>query len=243
MSTFGPRGKFKALRGVLLRIVKWSLISLGGLTAVMVVLAFTSLPYRAHRWLGTAGGLCEVPPQAIILLGGSGMPSGPELMRCQVAAALGEEAPWARILIVVPADTLLAQAMTREVVWRGIDAERIDVLMGGRNTREQALQVAQSDPLLLELTTALVTAPENMYRSLEAFRRVGATRIDGAPAFDHALTDDLRYIHGQIGGKAYVPDVSDSMDLRYNFWNRIKLEITCLREYVAIVYYRLNGWM
>ena len=26
-------------------------------------------------------------------------------------------------------------------------------------------------------------------------------------------------------------------------WNYLKLEVTCLREYAAIVYYKVNGWM
>jgi hypothetical protein len=54
---------------------------------------------------------------------------------------------------------------------------------------------------------------------------------------------DLRYGHQAIGGKAYVPDVSGSQDLRYDLWNRLKLQLTCLREYLAIAYYRLNGWI
>jgi hypothetical protein len=49
--------------------------------------------------------------------------------------------------------------------------------------------------------------------------------VCGSPAFDHALFDDLSYAHGRIGGKAYVPDVSSNMDLRYDLWNRLKLEI------------------
>jgi hypothetical protein len=105
------------------------------------------------------------------------------------------------------------------------------------------LDVAAKFPGTRHCPTAVVTAPENMYRTLRAFRKVGFTEIAGVPAFDHALFDDLDYHHSGIGGKPYVPDVSGSMDLRYNIWNRLKLEITCVREYAAIGYYELNGWI
>ena len=90
---------------------------------------------------------------------------------------------------------------------------------------------------------AIVTAPENMYRTLLSFRKLGFAKVSGAPAFDQAMFIDFGYGHRRIGGKAWVPDVSGSLDLRYNFWNYLKLEVTCLREYVAIGYYWLNGWI
>jgi hypothetical protein len=54
---------------------------------------------------------------------------------------------------------------------------------------------------------------------------------------------EFGYAHKAIGGKPYVPDVSRAPGFRYTFWNYLKLEVTCLREYVAIAYYRLNGWL
>ena len=90
---------------------------------------------------------------------------------------------------------------------------------------------------------SIVTAPENMYRTLRSFEKVGFKGVCGTPAFDHAMFVDLDYDHRKIGGRKVVPDVSGNLDLRYNFWNYLKLEITCLREYAAIAYYRLNGWI
>jgi len=54
---------------------------------------------------------------------------------------------------------------------------------------------------------------------------------------------DLDYAHRRIGGKVWVPDVSQDTGMRYTFWNYLKLEITCLREYAAIAYYWLNDWI
>ena len=88
-----------------------------------------------------------------------------------------------------------------------------------------------------------MTAPENMYRTLRSFEKVGFNDVCATPAFDHAMFIDLDYDHRRIGGKKAVPDVSGNLDLRYNFWNYLKLEITCLREYAAIAYYKLNGWI
>ena len=208
----------------------------------MLILAFTRIPYDAHRWLGTAGGLCSQAPYAIVVLGGSGMPSGPELMRCDLAAQLARTYPDAKVVLLLPRDVDLAAAMKDELTAKGVVPERISAILNGRNTREQALDLLADSGAWAMRELALVSAPENMLRSLLTFRKAGFANICGNPAFDHALFDDLRYAHGRIGGKAYVPDVSNNMDLRYDLWNRLKLEITCIREYAALAYYRLNGW-
>ncbi len=216
---------------------------LGTFSFILLVLAFTRIPFDAHRWLGTAGGTCTAAPELIVVLGGSGMPSGPELMRCHLASEGVRTTPMASILLLLPPDTILAAAMVAELVTKGVPEGQISSLCKGKNTREQALDLRTERPDLLTRPITLVTAPENMYRSLLTFRKVGFSSICGLPAFDHALFDDLRYAHQAIGGKTYVPDVSGNLDLRYNFWNRIKLEITCLREFSALAYYRLNGWI
>ena len=224
-------------------VIRKALLIVGGLTAVMLVLAFTRIPFDAHRWLGTAGGLCSGSPDAVIVLGGSGMPSGPELMRCDLAADLAHSYAGVQVVMLLPQDTGLAAAMQQELVTKGVAPEKITAVLNGRNTREQALILVADSGDWLHRSITLVTAPENMYRSLLTFRKAGFTHVCGSPAFDHALFDDLRYAHGRIGGKAYVPDVSSNMDLRYDFWNRLKLEITCMREYTALAYYKLNGWI
>lgn len=209
----------------------------------MVLLSFTSLPFRAHRWLGVAGGLAKPEVEAIVVLSGSGMPSGPELMRCHEAALRAKLAPEAMVILLLPLDTTLERAMKEELVTKGVALGRIQSLLHGRNTREQAMDLASSLPAWKGKPIALVTAPENMYRSLLTFRKLGFTDVNGAPTFDHALFSSLAYSHREIGGKAYLPDLADQGNLRYNFWNYLKLEITCLREYAALAYYKLNGWI
>lgn len=216
---------------------------LGIMALAMILLSFTSLPFHAHRWLGVAGGLAKPEVEAIVVLSGSGMPSGPELMRCHEAALRAKLAPEATVILLLPRDTALERAMTEELVTKGVSPERIRALLHGRNTREQAMDLASKLPAWKGKSIALVTAPENMYRSLLSFRKLGFTDVNGAPTFDHALFSSLAYSHREIGGKPYLPDLAGQGSLRYNFWNYLKLEITCLREYAALAYYKLNGWI
>lgn len=215
----------------------------GAVSLLMLALAFTSVPFHAHRWLGTAGGLATDTVDAIVVLSGSGMPSGPELMRCHLAAMVAQHTPQAGIILLLPRDTALERAMREELTVRGVAPWRVSASLHGRNTREQALDLAATFPEWKDRPLALVTAPENMYRSLLAFRKLGFTRVSGAPAFDHALFSDLTYNSVAIGGNRYMPDMARHTGLRYNFWNYLKLEITCLREYAALAYYKLNGWI
>ncbi|WKZ67326.1 MAG: YdcF family protein [Flavobacteriales bacterium] len=211
----------------------------GSLLLLGIALAFTRIPYDAHRWLGEAAGTCASEPSTIVVLGGSGMPSGPELLRLQHAAMLSNTWPSARLLVIHPGNGEVLRAMREELLVRGVLSTRIDTLNQGENTRDQALAASR----LAQGPVAVVTAPENMYRSIRAFRKAGITGACGAPAWDHAMAHDFDYGHTQIGGKPWVPDVSGHPRLRYTFWNYLKLEVTCLREGLAIAYYRLNGWI
>jgi uncharacterized SAM-binding protein YcdF (DUF218 family) len=222
--------------------VRSVLLCVGCISVLMIVLAGTRVPYDAHRALGTGAGECTGPVDVLVLLGGSGMPSGAELRRLHHASEWAATIPLAQVWVVHPGDTSVIGAMERELCWRGVAKARIRRVNEGENTREQALAVhrllAGKQPAL-----GLVTAPENMYRSVQAFRKVGLGQVCGSAAWDHAMDHRFTYTHARIGGKAYVPDVSGSTGLRYTFWNYLKLEITCLREYVAIAYYRVNGWI
>lgn len=243
----GFRVRLQAWTSRLFRIVGKGLrvicLFLGGFTLLLMVLACTRVPFDVHRWLGTAAGTLDTVPGSIVVLGGSGMPSGPELLRLHYAAALAEQFPAARILLVHPEDTTILAAMQAELIQHGVAVERIGWVDEGTSTRAQALAVLAHHPELSSSTIALVTAPENMYRSVRTFRRAGCSRVFGVPAFDTPMFVDLGYDHRAVGGSALVPDVSERSGLRYTFWNYLKLEITCLREFFALVYYRLNDWI
>jgi uncharacterized SAM-binding protein YcdF (DUF218 family) len=214
----------------------------GVLALLMILLAGTRIPFDAHRWLGTALGQCKGGVDAIVVLGGSGMPSGPELLRLHRAATLATEFPSVPVVVIHPDTADAMRQMVQELVLRGVEQGRITRLTEGENTREQALVFVRSFPGK-DGHVALVTAPENIYRSVLAFRKAGVGGACGVPAWEHAMFHDFDYAHEAIGGKAWTPDISQKTGLRYTFWNYLKLEITCLREYAAIAYYKLNGWI
>lgn len=226
---------------VLGRLLRKATFISGTLLLIMLALACTRLPFDAHRWLGTAAGECNASAKVILVLGGSGMPSGPELVRMYHAAELAREWPAATVLLVHPGPPSTLLAMQDELVWRGVSKERIQLLNEGNNTREQALLVLKAHSG--STSVAVVTSPENMYRTVRTFRKAGLAHTCGAPAWDHAMMHNFDYGHTAIGGSTWVPDVSGRPGLRYTFWNYLKLEVTCLREYVAISYYWLNGWI
>lgn len=214
---------------------------MGSAAIFMLVLAFTRIPFDVHRWLGTAAGECDSPADMIVVLGGSGMPSGPELLRLHRAAQLAIEWEQSALMVIHPGEEKVLRSMVDELVLRGVRLDRIDTLNAGNNTREQA--VLLKSRMEEQAAIVIVTAPENMYRSVRAFREVGFAQVCGAPAWDQAMFHDFDYAHAAIGGRAWVPDVSDRPALRYTFWNYLKLEVTCMREFVALAYYRMNGWI
>ncbi len=243
------RDLLPTIRMLLAPLLRWAArwlrriaIVSGCLALVMIALAFTRIPFDIHRWLGRAGVECH--GQGIVVLGGSGMPSGPELLRLHRAAELAHDDTSRRITVIHPGEPAVLEEMVQELVIRGVGRARITTINEGENTREQALIFWKQCPSLAT-PILLVTAPENMYRSVRAFQRTNLSegRVCGAAAWDHAMDHDFAYRHKAIGGKVWTPDVSDDPSLRYTFWNYLKLEITCLREFAAIAYYRLNGWI
>jgi uncharacterized SAM-binding protein YcdF (DUF218 family) len=227
----------------LVALLRGVTIGIGLFAALLIVLAFTPIPYHLHHWLGTAGGGAVGRPTTIVVLGGSGMPSGPELLRLHKAAEVALRFPEAQVVVVHPIDTVVLDLMVEELVLRGVGRKRITMEAEGTSTREQALRLLEHRPGLAQERFTVVTAPENMYRSLAVLRKLGCGQVQGAPAFDTPMFVDLRYAHRGVGGKTYVPDVSGRSSLRYDFWNYLKLEVTCLREYMALAYYKLNGWI
>jgi len=232
--------KFKA---VAVKIARKTLVILGCFFLILLVLAFTRIPFDVHRWLGSENSEFDFEPTAIVMLGGSGMPSESNLIRLFYVKELALNFPQARIFILHPQDSSVVAEMRNFICDFGIDSLRIFAGAHGTNTRQQAMELKEKYPAVLNENVVLVTSPENMYRSVKTFRKIEFKNVGGMSAFENALFIDLGYDHRGVGGKGYVPDVSGNLGLRYNFWNYLKLEITCLREFVAILYYKINGWV
>jgi len=218
-------------------------LSLGIFTFLLLLLSFTRLPYDIHVWLGAHKSNYKFYPDEIIFLGGSGMPSESNLIRLYYVSELSKKYPQSKIMIVHPEEDDVISEMYDELLIRGVDSAKIETEKAGTNTRGQAMNVATHFPRLLKRHVLLVTSAESMLRTVQAFRKAGFESVGGQPAYEIPMFSDLGYDFKKSGGKTFVPDVSKNVALRYNFWNYLKLEITCLREFVALGYYWINGWI
>ena len=209
----------------------------------MSVIAFTRIPYDIHHWLGDKGTKFRFYPNSIVMLGGSGMPSESNLIRLYYTAELTKFYKYSDIILAHPKDSSVAKSMRRYLINAGIDSTRISMMLKGTNTREQAMELKNFRPGFENTGVAIVTSPENMYRTMRVFRKLEYTKLGGISSYENAMHISLKYSHKKLGGKKFAPDVSQNMGLRYNYWNYLKLEITCMREFAALVYYKLNGWI
>ena len=220
-----------------------SLLIVGFISLLMLTLAFTRLPFDAHRRLGEQASGYRFTPDVIVMMGGSGMPSESNLIRLYYVAGLAAHFPDANIIIAHPIDSVVSRIMHDHLVQNGVDSSKINLMLDGTNTREQALELKQNFPGIEKKKVVIVTSPENMYRTIRVFRKLNYMKVGGQAAFENAMFVNLNYNHRKLGGKTFVPDISENLNLRYNFWNYLKLEIICLREYAAIIYYKMNGWI
>ncbi|MFI5149710.1 MAG: YdcF family protein [Bacteroidia bacterium] len=237
------RTALKKVLHFLKRLFHWLFLCLGAFLFILLILSFTRVPYDVSAWLAKKSSRYNFKPDAIVFLGGSGMPSEANLIRLYYTAALSEKYPKAEVWIVHPKDTSVIMDMKEELLLHKVDSSHIHIEKLGTNTREQALCLARDAHQLLFRKVVIVTSPENMLRTVKTFRKAGFRNVGGEPAFENAMYADLGFDYRKLGGKKYVPDVSSNLGLRYNFWNYLKLEINCLREFTAIAYYELNGWM
>ena len=229
---------------ILRKTLKGTLLTLGVVFLAMLVLALTPAPFYMHYALGNdpeplPEGPCQ--PDRIVLFGGAGMPSESNLLRLYYAAEYARHYP-SPVVIVHPEDSVCQAEMTRYLVQSGIPEERISFMHKGSNTRSQALELAQADPGLTEARLLVVTSGEHLRRTVKTLRKAGFTQVHGVAAREATVDFDLS-LHGKtLQGNKAVPTL-ESTNLRYTFWNYLKLEITCFREYFALAYYRIKGWI
>lgn len=223
------------------------LLFLGAISFIMLILSFTSLPYWADYYLGISANTLEEDPEVIVVLGGGGMPSSSGLIRTYYGAKAALVYKDAKIIIALPGDTLdknsSIRLMAEEMIMRGVDSNRIVYENEGTNTRWEALNVKShffpnSNPAIL-----LVSSPSHMFRSVKTFQKAGFTNVGGLPSFGRATETSLVYDAIQLGGSSSVPDVGNQISLRYSLWARLHIQISVFREYMAIAYYWLMGWI
>lgn len=225
----------------LLTSIKILLFLFGGVFIVMIVLALTSAPFYMYYNLGKSPNNQTqiIEPQQIVMFGGASMPSEDNLMRLYHTATLAHQFK-VPVTLVHPKDSLCQAEMTRLLRQDGVDS--IAYMTGGTNTRSQCLELKETNPQLIDQQLLVVTSPEHVRRTVKCLTKLGFSRVIGVAAYPATVDFDLSLKQQQLGGNDIVPSV-ESVKMRYTFFNYLKLEITCLREYLALSYYRIKGWI
>ncbi len=232
-----------------LQTFRIALITFGVFFLFFLAFAFTTGPFWMLYWLGRSVSDYQFKPDNIIIMGGSGMPSESALMRVYFAAKLANQYPESKVYVTQPSnsgDKIIdsdAYRMQQELQIKGVDSTRIFLELSGKNTREEALNVLKLNPHINNECCVIVTAPEHMRRSILTFRKVGYRYLGGVPTFNFAGPVDLQYSDKSLGGRNVpLPEVGESIQLRYQFWNHLRYQVICYREFVALCWYKIRGW-
>lgn len=218
----------------------------GSLFLLLIVLSFTDLPYHAYHRLGTLQTHKDKQADYIVLLGGGGMPGPHALLRIYYAAQLAEQYPQSNVIVALPADSADFEKsghkkMLDELIFRGVDSQRLISEIHGNNTRSQALAIRA----LIEdadASVVIITSPEHLYRSILSFKKAGFSKVNGLPAFEEHFEEQLLIQPGKKRDKSSKPG-EKNLDFRYNMWSYLQYQIIVLREYTAIAYYKLMGYI
>lgn len=234
---------FVLFKQLFLKFCRWFFIFFGIFSFVIFLLSFTDIPYFAYHWLGTSNSKILSKPDLIIVLGGSGMPSPDGLIRTYYTAEAAQKYPETEVIIALPYDEedslYQLQLMEKEILIKGIDSSRISFEPMGFNTRSQAVNIASKYKNKVGwMSLLIVTSPEHMYRAIKTFKKAGFKKVYGFPTFENPVDPE------KVKDKQHAKDVwIKSLTLRYNMWSYLNYELIVMREYCAIAYYKLKGWI
>ena len=230
---------------MLKKILNRFFVVLGGIFTTLLILALTSVPFYMHYNLGKDPNhefdtIQAFEPQHVIMMGGAGMPSPGNLMRLYFTAgiAMNYDCP---ITIVHPYDSICHVQMEQFLENQGVVSEIFHDTIG-TNTRSQVLGLAENYPELLDTKIVVVTSPEHLRRTVKCFNKAGFQEVRGVAAYEGTVDFNLSLKEQKLQGNESVPSV-ESTKLRYTFWNYLKLEIDTFREYFALFYYKIKGWI
>lgn len=208
----------------------------------MLLLALTPLPFYMHYNLGVVGEEKQsFDPEVVVMFGGAGMPSRSNLMRLYYTAECANRYH-IPVIIAHPEDSLCQAEMRRYLVQSGVPSSDISFMTQGGNTRAQALGMMDECPQLTSKSLLVVTSTPHLKRAVKSMEKVGFQHIKGIAAHEATVDFDLSVRSQELKGNKVIPAVR-STKIRYNFWNYLNLEISCLREYTALSYYKIKGWI
>jgi len=228
------------------KITKTFLFVWAVFTFILLLISFTSLPFWGIYRLAVAKSNYQFKPDYIVLMSGAAYPSKSTLLRTYYVKKALQKYPKSKLIIALPCDlkdTLNSVVKIQKAL--DLDTAKIKVLVEnkGTNTRAQALFIKDNLKLAFQKNILIVTAPENMYRTILTFRKIGYKHLGGLPTFEKDLQIPLVFYTKDVAVKYWMPNVGANTQLRYQFWNHLIYEIKLLREYTAILYYKLNNWI
>lgn len=213
----------------------------GAIFIIFFILSFTDLPFYGYYYLGEVNSTVVTSPNYIVILSGNGMPSPDGLIKTYYASIAARRYKNANIIISMPynegEDSLHdAHFMAKELMIRGVDSNRIILNPLGYNTYTQAKSIADKLENTKQKTDLLIiTSPEHMYRSVRTFLKLGFDKVYGMPTFEKPIDENKLE---DIDKKEPV-----SLSFRYNMWSYMNYELIVIREYIAIVYYKMHSWI
>jgi uncharacterized SAM-binding protein YcdF (DUF218 family) len=208
------------------------LFAAGVLFLLQFVLALTGPPECLVDWLNGEDLKPHDTPRYIVVLGGGGIPSGSTLLRTYHAAAFGGGLTGTTFIVSLPTDaspdTSSVGRMRDELVMRGVPAAEILMETRGLNTHEQAVNVYRMlAPAGREERVLVVTSGYHLRRAVLSFRKAGFAKVDGLNAYSTGVEADV----GPWGW------------LRYSIWGNSEHVIRVSRELLALLAYKLKGWI
>jgi len=229
------------LKGIIFKCFKMLVYFFGITFLIVIILSFTDLPYYGYYYLGKVNSTVVTSPDYIVILSGNGMPSPDGLIKTYYASIAAKHYNNASIIISMPfnegEDSLReAHFMAKELMIRGIDSNRIILNPRGYNTYTQAKSVADKLENIKQKTDLIIiTSPEHMYRSVHTFLKLGFDEVYGMPTFEKPIDENKL----EDSEKKELVGLS----FRYNMWSYMNYELIVLREYMAIAYYKIRGWI
>jgi uncharacterized SAM-binding protein YcdF (DUF218 family) len=239
------------------KVFRIILLFFGAVFLFAIILAFTPLPFYIWYNHTVAKAGIHRPPDYIIVLGGGGMPSETALMRTWYGAKTANYFTKAKVIVALPGslqDSLSSlNQMKKELLLRGVNENRIFLEDSGTNTRSQAMYILHritNSPIhspVQQFTSSpailIVTSPEHLRRAVLTFEKAGFRKVDGLPAFESTIESDVTFNDQQLGGRKWIPGIGGNITLRYRFWTQLRYEELMMREYLALFYYKMKGWI
>jgi len=220
------------MKRILKLIAKFWIVIASTAFTVQILVALIGIPSCFQRWITAQDVAIAEVPHYVVVLGGGGIPSETGLIRTYYAAEYGRGATGATFIVALPSDgdpgCTSVGRMRDELIMRGVRADSILMEFRGRNTYEQACNIAEMlGSAAHEAPTLIVTSPSHARRAVLCFRKAGFRKL-GCQIADNT------------GAEA---DMGRWTFERYGFWSILTREIEYLRELVAMAYYKLRRWI